>query len=174
MNTETVSIIAEVISKYNSVMDRASKLFPWFSPESCRIHIVPNLGRAAGKADRSNVWINYAMLKQNSAHIIGDTIPHEIAHVVCMQKGWDFGHGPNWRRVASMLGANPRATFSGQATNIEVKKLRNRKEYRYSATCGMEVWVSDVMHKRIQKGENRILRKTQGRLTAACYSGTFR
>ena len=157
------------IEKFDEIMQKARSFWPNFNANPT-LHIMDNMGRYAGDATMYRVRLNSAMLGQSEA-LWANTIAHEIAHVVCMYFGWDHGHGKNWRRVASMLGANPRATFSTAETGVNIKYKRKLTRFLYNATCGTQVWVSSIIHSKIQKGQTRILRSTGGKIYSSCYTG---
>jgi predicted SprT family Zn-dependent metalloprotease len=109
-------------AKFSEVIDKARKSWPKFTID-VSLEILPNMGRYAGLAFPHKVQLNRQFIIQ-SEEFANDTIAHEIAHVVCFYFGWDRGHGKNWRRVASMLGANPRATFSAAKTGVNIRYKR--------------------------------------------------
>lgn len=58
----------------------------------------------------------------NSDAQVWDTILHEVAHALA---GPGAGHGPEWKRIARKLGANPEAQNEGEAPPS-----------KYIAVCG--------------------------------------
>jgi predicted SprT family Zn-dependent metalloprotease len=158
-------------------MDNACRLYPDLARISSRVmfEIKYNMGRRAGTAyGHSRVCVNLAMARQNFGHIANDTIPHEIAHIICSYFNWDNGHGRMWKRVAASLGIVPNRCFSTVDTGIKAVTMRQRTKYLHKATCGTEIWVGDVLHKKIMNGDNsRLLRNTGGRLSASTYTGKF-
>jgi predicted SprT family Zn-dependent metalloprotease len=91
-----------------------------------------------------------------------ETVAHEIAHLVCFARP-ELGrnHDQGWRRVCLALGGNgnPRHEY-------EVTYAHGGITYR--ATCGTSVTVSNIIHRRIQAGQTRTLRKTGGKLHKNC------
>lgn len=137
-------------------------------------------GKAAGKAsvrvqkkgDEMHIWacirINRQAMKLDLDDMLDDTVPHEIAHIVCMLKpslGRD--HDAGWVRVCQALGGTGK-----QYHNLPLRGVQ--REWRYVATCGTEFWLPTVVHKRVQAGRNRKVRGTGGRLTAESFTGDQR
>jgi predicted SprT family Zn-dependent metalloprotease len=71
-------------------------------------------GRAAGMAVQRGG--QYAMrfnatmmLNEAWDHIINNTVPHELAHIICMYAPrYGKGHDSGWKRVCASLGGNAR------------------------------------------------------------------
>lgn len=130
-------------------------------------------GRILGKAHyskytgKAKIWINSAELtKSEEAYqdCLNDTVPHELAHIVCMvHPQYGNGHNAGWRRVAHFLGASPNATkkcndiiYGGGDT------------YTYTDTIGNTHNVSASLHRKIQSGDIRRIRSTGALLTSLC------
>ena len=66
------------------------------------------LPKAAGRASGlMTVEINMILFEDNVSHILNETIPHEIGHLVQYDKfkGVDIqGHGAEWREIMKRLG----------------------------------------------------------------------
>lgn len=103
-----------------------------------------------GKATRGEVRLNRLAIQQDLKDTLEDTIPHEIAHIVCgIRPELGEGHNAGWKRVCRRLGG------SGEAkAKIETYDLRQRVRwrYRYVADSGREVWLTDVKHGRLLSG----------------------
>lgn len=69
--------------------------------------------------------------------IIKQTVPHELAHVICMANGWDMGHGRIWRQVCKMLGGDGAEFHIMAGTDRRYKHL-------YEARCaeGCSYWLT--------------------------------
>ena len=159
-----------IIERHNEVMRKAFELFPAFrnAPE-CRVYFFET-GKAAGLAHGDmRVGYNLHIFAQDAERFLADTVPHEVAHIVCFALGLDRGHGAKWKRVCRLLGGNAQRCFSGD--NIETKMLRHRKKYEYRAECGTAVNVTDVMHGKIQKGRVYVLKATRGKIMASGFTG---
>jgi predicted SprT family Zn-dependent metalloprotease len=155
-------------------MDNACRLYPELTriQHSVAFIIKPNMGTRAGTArGYREICVNLTLARQNFDHIANNTIPHEIAHIICAYFAWDKGHGRMWKRVASTLGIAPERCFDSVATGMQPVMMRQRSKYLHKATCGTEIWLSDVMHGKLLKGSNRIITRTGGKLNASTYMG---
>lgn len=117
-------------------------------------------GRSAGQAIRKgNIYAIRLNLDINNEHILNDTIPHELAHIICMYTGWDKGHGKIWKSVCQSLGGT-----GNRCHSEEVTISRKVKKFVYATTCGQHITVSTVRHNKIQKGTVYKLPSTGGKL----------
>jgi predicted SprT family Zn-dependent metalloprotease len=94
--------------------------------------------------------------------ILGDTIPHEIAHAICFHRRTDLGHGWRWRETARMLGGTGSTRHDGEVVYAK------GNTYEYTVTCGTVVRVSTTLHRRIQAGSPRTITKTKGKVDKYC------
>jgi SprT protein len=108
-------------------------------------------GRAAGWAGQRG-W-NYFMrfntdMMQNQGwdHMINDTVPHELAHIICFANGSDRGHGWAWRRTCQWLGG------SGERCHREAVVYAKGETYVYTTSTGHTVNLSVQRHRRVQSG----------------------
>lgn len=97
--------------------------------------------------------LNHKCHKDNN-QLLNDTIPHEVAHVVCNiypQFGCD--HDEGWKNVCKLFG------IMGNATIVEINDRgthgSRKKGFVYTNTLGKQVAVSKKMHLRIQDQVNR-------------------
>lgn len=78
--------------------------------------------------------------------IMSDTIPHEIAHLVCFIKGIDNGHGENWKAVARALGS--------LGDRLHEQKLKPAiRTFEYLASSGAIVELTIIRHNKLQRGK---------------------
>ena len=91
------------------------------------------------------------------------TIPHEVAHLVCYTRP-DLGakHNPGWKRVCMALGG------SGSRTHSYETAPARGNEFTYRASCGTEITVSQIIHRKIQAGQGRVLQRTRGKVDRFC------
>jgi SprT protein len=167
-----IELKAAIIAKVKEVHELARRIFPEYN----RFVALPVIqfydkGRTAGVAyGSSRVAFNLHVFAQDPERFLNDTVPHEIAHIVCAATGLGRGHDAGWKRVCAMLGGSAERCFSGEG--LDIKLARQRKRYEYRGSCGTVVMLSDVMHKSIQqKGMVRLLRSTGGRLDREAYTG---
>ena len=160
---------------FDKHMEKAKRLYPAIGDQPVKLVIVPNMGLSAGLARGGReVHINQLIASQNIKVACDDTIPHEIAHIVCQRLKLDRGHGRNWKRIAWSLGCSGERCMDSKEAGVQFVKLRQRKEYRYIASCNTEVWLSDIMHKKVMNGANRKLRSTGGKINSSHFTGQVR
>lgn len=172
-----MTLESELHAAFNRHMDNACRLYPAFT--ACRgkvkFTIRPNMGTNAGKAYGDlSIEINLAMARQNLEFICNNTIPHEIAHILCFYFRWDLGHGHKWKVVAMSLGCSGDSRFSFEKTGIQPVMMRQRSKYLHKATCGTELWLSDVMHGKVMQGQVRVLHSTGGKLNVNTFMGKMK
>ena len=125
-------------------------------------------GRAAGQAGRRGfqyfMRFNKDMIMNQSwDNLLNDTVPHELAHVICFANGSDFGHGVFWRRTCQELGG------SGERCHTEAVTYAKGRTYVYTTSTGHTVNLSETKHRRIQAGSSYIFReRNKGRLDSTC------
>lgn len=125
-------------------------------------------GRAAGQAGRRgwNYFMRFnrdMMMNQGWDHLINDTVPHELAHIICFANGSDQGHGVFWRRTCQALGG------SGERCHSEEVTYAKGRTYVYTSSTGHTVTLSQVKHRRIQQGASYTFKdRTKGRLDSTC------
>lgn len=141
-------------------------------------------GRIAGQARWTNVrgkgvvngiWIGPTatnlILRYNQEAFVkdwdmmfNDTIPHEVAHLVCaVNPLLGNNHNSDWQAIDLALGG------SGETYHkLQLTPGRATKRFIYTATCGTEANLSHVLHTRIQKGQVRMLRSTRGKINSNC------
>jgi predicted SprT family Zn-dependent metalloprotease len=141
-------------------------------------------GRIAGKAEWKVVhgkgfvnghWIgptahslklryNQEAFAQDWDGQFNDTIPHEVAHLVCaVNPLLGNNHDSGWRSVDIALGGTGETYHKLQLT-----PGRKTKRFIYTASCGTEINLSHVLHTRVQNGQNRTVRSTGGKINNTC------
>ena len=110
-------------------------------------------GSAAGMfcARGREVWLRFNpwLFANDFVAHLNDTVTHEVAHLG-IHRLFRGGrgvrpHGAEWRGLMLALGANPSATFTGDMSNIPVRRQR-----RFSYFCGCQKHeVSTTRHNRI-------------------------
>lgn len=123
-------------------------------------------GRVAGWAG-SRGWNYYMrfnrdmMMNESWDHIINDTVPHELAHIICFANGSDRGHGVWWRRTCIALGG------SGERCHKEQVTYAKGNTYVYTTSTGHSVTLSEVRHRKVQRGSVYFARG-KGQINAQC------
>jgi predicted SprT family Zn-dependent metalloprotease len=139
-----------------------------FNVQMSDIHIsFKTKGRAAGTAARrgSQYYLEFSLESADLdiREMLEDTVPHEVAHLVCF---FDYSLGRNhdrgWKRVCIGLGGTGNRTHTQKLT-----KAKYRAGYLYRLDSGREVVVGPKVHKAMQFGQTRVMRKTREKLTSA-------
>lgn len=104
--------------------------------------------------------------------VLTDTIPHEVAHLVCRELNNDKGHGKQWRKVCIALGGSGNRTFA-----IQLTKARMTKQYEYKCNHTQRLfWVGSCIHKSLQLNPllYRIYRHSGEKIYAHDFTGNIR
>lgn len=121
-------------------------------------------GRVAGTADIRAWEVNFnaTLLMENIEDFIARTVPHEMAHLIDYQLnpsnfegGWGRKrsvHGPTWKRIMTIIGAENSRCHSYDTTNSRVKKGRQNKHVYVCKTCGKEMKLGAQRHRKMQTG----------------------
>ncbi len=100
---------------------------------------------------RYNPWIFAKYYADNLAA----TVPHEVAHYVVHRthagRRRVAPHGPQWRAVMALFGADPAVTFDCDLTGIP---QRRQREHPYRCRCRGH-GLSTTRHNRVQRGAAR-------------------
>lgn len=165
MQQELSSKIELVVSRVNAVISLAEHKFNINMPT---VDIRFDLkGRAAGiagyKGYRFYLRFNVDMMMNTSwDHIFDDTIPHEVAHLVCyVNPSLGRNHDYGWKRVCVALGGN------GKRCHSEEVVYAKGQTYTYISELGKSINVSELIHKRIQSGRSYRY-KTGGIVSKEC------
>lgn len=125
-------------------------------------------GRAAGQAGRKgwNYFMRFnrdMMMNASWDHLFNDTVPHELAHVICFANGTDRGHGVFWKRTCIELGG------TGQRCHSEDVTYAKGRTYVYTTSTGRTINVSETKHQRIQTGSAYLFKdRSMGRIDFTC------
>ncbi|MBA6412604.1 SprT-like domain-containing protein [Parahaliea sp. F7430] len=99
---------------------------------------------------RYNPWIFSKFFEENLAN----TVPHEVAHYivdVLYTRHRIRPHGPQWREVMRVFGAEPEVTFS-----LDLSGVPQRRQQRHHYHCGCQDHaLSTTRHHRVLKGLGR-------------------
>ncbi|MNK84723.1 hypothetical protein D3C87_1045810 [compost metagenome] len=80
-----------------------------------------------------------------------DVIPHEVAHLVCFDRGTDDGHGYNWKATCRRLGGD-----DSRCHDMTLTAAKPRRHQTYTLASGKVVEVGPKYHARIQAGSTTI------------------
>lgn len=121
------------------------------------------VGKAMRKGDALKVRLNRTALEQNWADMRDETIPHEIAHLICFARPkLGRGHDDGWRSVCLALGAKGGRCYSNDT--YQLPKARRTWRYSYRLESGTEVSLSDRHHKQVRAGQHIFVRKTKEKI----------
>lgn len=114
-------------------------------------------GQAAGKVtwrpgEPPLVRYNLDMARHQPEAFVQETVPHEIAHVLChLLHPRARPHGPEWRVIMQRLGAEPKRCHA-----FEIPKTASRKRQQrwpYQCHC-REHLLSSTRHYRVVRGQS--------------------
>ena len=98
-----------------------------------------DMAKAAGRAHSSMLMdINMTLFRENVQHILNDTIPHEIGHLVQFNK-FDLkgvstpGHGVHWMEAMRIMGKVPKKCHTLNVTNAVKAYKDNQKAKKAKA-----------------------------------------
>jgi SprT protein len=161
------SRLATIVSRVQEVCAKAVRLYGVNLDDlDVRLDLK---GKAAGKAGYCvksyYIRLNVDMIQNDSfTHIIKDTIPHEIAHIVCcMNPMLGKGHNNGWKRVCMALGGNGSTTHSEPVT-----PARKMRKFQYITTSGRAVVVSSKRHQLVQQGKQYVFTQDGSKINRHC------
>jgi predicted SprT family Zn-dependent metalloprotease len=161
----------KVIARAKEILALAGKMY---NLDMSKVGIALDLkGRAAGMAYQRGSYssgvlygmrFNRDMLTRDAfEHLYNDTIPHEIAHIVCFMKpSLGRSHDSGWASICEALGG------SGQRCHKEAVVYGKGVTYEYISTHGKPHRFSQVIHARIQEGRSYTLRNNGGKINKDC------
>lgn len=98
--------------------------------------------------------------------MIKDTIPHEVAHIVCfIRPELGKNHDAGWKRVCRMLGGDDSRTHT---MNLSAGKAKTEYDYLVN---GEIVKLGPKRHARLQRGETTYRHRTLGQITRDMFVG---
>lgn len=142
----------QIRDRVKEVVELAADKYGFSIPASAINISFTNRGGAAGQAmrrfDQYSLKFSLESANVDPSDMLNDTIPHEIAHLVCFfdpSLGRNHDHG--WKRVCIGLGGSGKRTHSQTLT-----KGRYRTQYLYRMPSGREFETGVVRHRKIQNG----------------------
>jgi predicted SprT family Zn-dependent metalloprotease len=161
----------QIIDKCKQVVAKAKELYD-LDLSNVRISFDlrgRSAGRASGKGYRMpgsayHVRFNRDMLTREAFdHLLNDTVPHELAHVVCfMNPELGKNHDYRWAAVCRALGG------TGARTHNEEVVYGNGRTYEYVTDRGHKVRLSEKRHRYVQTGGTLSYRMGKGKVTSVC------
>jgi len=105
------------------------------------------INRITREASDLQLRFNLRMCAEDMNDAIMDTVPHEVAHIVCaVNPRLGANHNPGWRNVCLQLGG------TGKTYHDQEVIYAKGKTYAYTASCGKLVNLSEQRHKKVQRG----------------------
>jgi predicted SprT family Zn-dependent metalloprotease len=172
IHTSTTQTVKQM-TQINQVMQRCKDIFAkaqeLYGVDLSRVSVRFDLrGRAAGQACRRGheyyIRFNRDMLTREAFdHVYNDTVPHEIAHIVCfMNPKLGRMHDAGWARVCKQLGG------TGERCHSEEVVYGKGKTYEYITDKGNKVRMGDRHHAIVQSGRTLTYKKGLGKVTSQC------
>lgn len=123
-------------------------------------------GKCAGRAMRRGreyfLKFNREAIFKHYDEQVNSTIPHEVAHIVCMiNPSLGKNHDAGWRRVARMLGD---VNVGERTHTMQLTAARAKVEYQYNVN-GNIVTLGPKRHARLQKGLGQYSHRSYGKIT---------
>jgi predicted SprT family Zn-dependent metalloprotease len=168
MTCEYEAAMVQVIKKCHEVMDKANSLYgiDLKSKVDIRFDLTGSYAGFAG-INKGQIYLrfNVDMLVGKSFNfILNDTVPHEIAHLMCfINPKLGGNHDRGWKSVCINLGGN------GQRCHTEpVLASKTQTKFVYTSTNGLKVPVTAKVHDRIQLNSEVYIVNKGGRLDKTC------
>ena len=150
----------QIRDKIKQVVEMAERKYGFPIPYDRMTIEWKNKGNAAAAA-----WMQYGRyglkISMESAtldmdEMLNDTIPHEVAHLVCFHnRSLGKNHNNGWKSVCRGLGGTGARTHSQVLT-----KAKYRSQYLYRTDSGAECKVGPKIHKACRLGGTRRLKRT--------------
>ena len=131
-------------------------------------------GRTVGKAirhgDALTIRLNRVGLEQNWPDMRDETIPHEVAHLVCFARPkFGRGHDTGWQSVCTALGGGGGRCYTNDP--YQLTKARRTWRYTYRLDSGHTVALSHRHHRQVRAGEHIFVRKTREKIEPHHWTG---
>lgn len=143
----TLDVLAIAREKYPALKDQIDATKVTFKQRgriAAKAHVqhYPKEGRF-----ETEVKINVEAYALRPDEMLHDTIPHEVAHLVCLVLGLDRGHGYEWERCCIALGGD-----GERYHNMKLTSVRKSKRFLYRNYSGQEIHFKQGRHSNLQLG----------------------
>ncbi len=160
-----------VIERTKEILEKAGKIFNLhFNIEDVEIKFDLR-GKAAGQAEYytrrfgfvEDIIIRYNVeaIEKDFEHIINQTVPHEIAHLIAYNErsysGSKIYHGRKWKQAVVALGGS-----ADRCHNISLTSARKTRQWIYVLPNGEEITLKTNRHNKILRGAIYSLRTKFG------------
>lgn len=103
--------------------------------------------KSSGRVFNLQLRFNLRMCSEDMNDAINDTVPHEVAHIVCgMVPHLGRNHDAGWKDVCIKLGG------TGKTYHTQEVIFGKGKTYAYTASCGKVINLSEQRHKKLLRG----------------------
>lgn len=148
---------------FSYVLDKAEEIYG-VAMHDVYLHL-DLVGHHAGRAFRRQgmygIRLNIDLLGRSPDHLINDTLPHEVAHIVCFKTGLGNLHCVKWVEFCKSLGG------TGIHQHNEPTVYSKGPTYEYTTTKGLVVRINHALHTKVQSG-NTYRYDTAGDINKAC------
>lgn len=150
-------MIMKIIHKFNAEVQKNIELANAKFDLEMDVEIRNDLrGRSAGQAILKNgvliLRFNNEAIRNNYDEMVNETIPHEVAHLVCFLKPWlGRNHNHGWKNVCRILGGDASRTHE-----MDLKRSRAVTRFVYILADGTEAKLTKGQHEKIQFGSARL------------------
>lgn len=155
---------AIALARVVEVIELANDLYPQMDDRLEYTETVFDLrGKAAGMAmyrgphpskgedhEICKMRINMEAYAINPDEMMQETIPHEIAHLVCFILTIDKGHGERWKEVCRALGGSGKIHHEMRLTSV-----RKQKKFLYVNDQGREIHFAQGRHSNLRLGKQK-------------------
>ncbi len=144
--------LTEFTNKVNECLQKAAARFHMPAILDTKVSFFPK-GRCAGQArmrgGKYEVRFNVFNIENDWEEMVNETIPHEIAHIVCFERpSLGSNHDAGWRHTCRLLGGDASRTHNMQ---VALTKRVERKRFDYRDMNGFVHTVGPKHHKLIQQ-----------------------
>lgn len=140
---------AEVRKKLDEAATRYD--LPQIQSTTVRFDLKGNsAGQAILRAGGLILRFNQEAIAKAYADMVEDTLPHEVAHLVCFtDPARGRNHNAGWAAVAKSLGGS-----GNRIHRIELTKARRVRRYVYVLSDGSELKLTKEQHTKLQEGQS--------------------
>lgn len=143
---------ALVLKKCGEVLAKASEIYGYDFSDVIHNISFDLRGKTAGQAIKKgnvlSIRFNSEAVEKHLDHILNDTIPHEIAHIVNFARcETGKNHNAGWKAVCKRLGGS-----SALYHSMKLTPARKTRKYVYRMECGKEFSLGAIRHNKIQRG----------------------
>ena len=154
----------QFINRVHEVMQKANEMYNIDIKLDVKVNV--RGARIAGVAERKlgvyRVRLNPLFCQQQPEDMMEDTIPHEIAHIVCFALKCDDGHGPKWRKIAKSLGSTGKRT-------CDLSIIDPKKTYFYVVfENGVKVDIGQIRYNQVMSGKKTYNHRLYGKINKDC------